>query len=146
MQNGIFVCNILYYHNIYSLVSQVDSFHNMLHILCSQDSLVIQSNNTGAVSCCILGLLWLYSHFFDRGWFFSFLIFTIVDRTLWTGDQSVGRHLPAHRKTQTENKHTQTQASSGIITHDPSVWAGEHVSCLRPRDHCDRRSYMSKKE
>jgi hypothetical protein len=25
----------------------------------------------------------------------------------------------------------------GIRTHDPSVWASEDSSCLRPRDHCD---------
>jgi hypothetical protein len=27
---------------------------------------------------------------------------------------------------------------SGIRTHDPSVRAGEHISCLRPRGHCNR--------
>jgi hypothetical protein len=29
-------------------------------------------------------------------------------------------------------------ASTGIRTHDPSVWAGEDISCLRPCSHCDR--------
>jgi hypothetical protein len=29
-------------------------------------------------------------------------------------------------------------ASSGTRTHDPSVRAGEDISCLRPRGHCDR--------
>jgi hypothetical protein len=27
------------------------------------------------------------------------------------------------------------------INHDPSVRASEDVSCLRPRDHCDRQNY-----
>lgn len=35
---------------------------------------------------------------------FTFLIFYTVDRTLWTGDQAVGRPLPTHRTTQTENR------------------------------------------
>jgi hypothetical protein len=43
----------------------------------------------------------------------------------------------------TEHKHrintnTNIHASSGIRTHDPSVWVGEDSSCLRPRDHSDR--------
>jgi hypothetical protein len=32
-------------------------------------------------------------------------------------------------------------ALRGIRTHDPSVWAGEDSSCLRPRGHCDRLIY-----
>jgi hypothetical protein len=32
------------------------------------------------------------------------------------------------------------KALSGIRTHDPSVQASEDSSCLRPRDHCDRRN------
>jgi hypothetical protein len=32
----------------------------------------------------------------------------IVSRTPWTGDQLVARPLPTHRKTQTQNKRTQT--------------------------------------
>jgi hypothetical protein len=51
----------------------------------------------------------------------------------------------AHRKattcaedsTNTEKTHTDIHASSGIWTHDPSVWAGEDSSCLRPLGHCD---------
>jgi hypothetical protein len=27
---------------------------------------------------------------------------------------------------------------SAIRTHDPSVWAGEDISCLRSCGHCDR--------
>jgi hypothetical protein len=38
----------------------------------------------------------------------------------------------------TEQTRTDTHASSGIQTHDPSVRAGEEGSCLRPRSHCDR--------
>jgi hypothetical protein len=38
--------------------------------------------------------------------------------------------------------HTDVHALSGIRTHDPSVRAGEDGSCLRLRDHCDRRVEM----
>jgi hypothetical protein len=47
---------------------------------------------------------------------------------------SQGRYL-----TQTQNKHTDIHASSGIWTHDPSVRTREDSSCLRPRGHCDRQ-------
>jgi hypothetical protein len=57
-------------------------------------------------------------------------------RTQWTADRPVARLLPAHRAAQTQ---TRTD-SRGIRTRDPSVWAGEDSSCLRPRGHCDRYS------
>jgi hypothetical protein len=44
----------------------------------------------------------------DLGRFFSFLILYTVVRTPWTGHQPVGRPLPTHRTTQTQNKGTQT--------------------------------------
>jgi hypothetical protein len=86
--------------------------------------------------------LWLYNHLLDLGRFYSFFNLYTVGRTPWMGDQPVSRSLPTHRTAQTQNKRTQTSiihASSGIRTHDASVWAGEHSLCLRPRDHCDRR-------
>jgi hypothetical protein len=52
--------------------------------------------------------LWLYSPLLDLGRFSSFLIFYIVGRAPWTGDQPVARPLPSHRKTQTQNKRKQT--------------------------------------
>jgi hypothetical protein len=52
--------------------------------------------------------LWLCSPLLDFGRFFSFLNFYTVGRTLWTGDQPVARPLPTHRKTQTQNKRTET--------------------------------------
>jgi hypothetical protein len=48
-------------------------------------------------------------------------------------DQLVARPLPKYRKTQTQNKHIHTpniHTSSGIRTHDRSVWEGEDISCL----------------
>jgi hypothetical protein len=36
-----------------------------------------------------------------------FLILYTVGRTPWTGDQPLARPLPTHRRTQTQNKHTQ---------------------------------------
>jgi hypothetical protein len=50
--------------------------------------------------------LWLYSPWALA--LFSFSIFNTVDRTPWTGNQPVARPLPTHRKTQTQNKRTQT--------------------------------------
>jgi hypothetical protein len=44
----------------------------------------------------------------DLGRFFSFLIPLTVCRTPLTGDQPVGRPLPTHTTTQTQNKLTQT--------------------------------------
>jgi hypothetical protein len=52
--------------------------------------------------------LWLYSPLSGLGSFFSFFIFYMVGRTLWTGDQPVARPLPTHRTAQTQNKGTQT--------------------------------------
>jgi hypothetical protein len=39
----------------------------------------------------------------------------------------------------TGNANTGIHASSGIRTHDLSVWASEYSSCHRLRGHCDRR-------
>jgi hypothetical protein len=57
-----------------------------------------------------------------------------------TGDQSCRK---AATYTQ-ENIHIDEtridmHALNGIRTHHPSVIAGEGISCLRPRGHCDRR-------
>jgi hypothetical protein len=49
------------------------------------------------------------------------------------GDQSVSRPLP----------NTDIDALSGIRTHDHSVRAGEDISCLRRRGHCDQNNYIS---
>jgi hypothetical protein len=50
-----------------------------------------------------------------------------------------GRYLHTQDSINTEQTHTDIHASSGIRTHDPSVSAGEVISCLRPRCHSDRR-------
>jgi hypothetical protein len=81
---------------------------------------------------------WLYSLLLGPCHFFSFVILYTVDSTLWTEDQPVARPLPTHRTTQTQYKHTDIHALSGIRNHDPSVLAGGDSSCLRPRGHCDR--------
>jgi hypothetical protein len=40
--------------------------------------------------------------------FFSFLILYAVSRTPWTGDQPIARPLLIYRRTQIQNKRTQT--------------------------------------
>jgi hypothetical protein len=51
--------------------------------------------------------LWLYSSC-EPLQLFRFLNLYRVGRTPWTRDQPVGRSLPTHRTTQTQNKLTQT--------------------------------------
>jgi hypothetical protein len=68
----------------------------------------------------------------------SFLIFYTVGRTPWTGiSPSRGHYLHTQDSTNTEKTHIDIHASYGILTHDPSVWAGEDSSCLRPYGRCD---------
>jgi hypothetical protein len=52
--------------------------------------------------------LWLDRHLLGLGRFFSSLMFYVVGRTPWTGDQPVARPLPAHRATPKQDKRTQT--------------------------------------
>jgi hypothetical protein len=47
------------------------------------------------------------------------------------------RHTGHHNS---EKTHTDMHGSSGIQTHDPSVWGGEDSSYLRPRGYCARSS------
>jgi hypothetical protein len=77
-------------------------------------------------------LIQFRNHFFTDG------------RAPWTSDQPVARPVLKHRTTQTQNKRIHTpniHALSRIRTHDPSTWASEHSSCLRPRGCCDRLSW-----
>jgi hypothetical protein len=41
-------------------------------------------------------------------------------------------------KTKREQTHRDIHASSGVRTHDPSIWADENSSCFSPHGHCDR--------
>jgi hypothetical protein len=75
---------------------------------------------------------------------FQFLNLYTVSRTPWTGDQPLTRPLPAHRTTQTQNKHR----------HPCLEWdsnprlqclSGRRSSCLRPYGHCDRLKYDQKR-
>jgi hypothetical protein len=60
-------------------------------------------------------------------------------RTAWTGDQPVARPLHAQTEQHKQNKHKHNHSSSGIRTHDPSIWADEESSCLRTHNHCGRQ-------
>jgi hypothetical protein len=64
----------------------------------------------------------------------NFLILYTVDRPPQTGDQPDARSLLTQDNTNTETTHTNFHFSSGIQTHDLSVWTGEDISCLRPPD------------
>jgi hypothetical protein len=61
-----------------------------------------------------------------------------IGRTHLTEDQPVARPLPTQDSTNRIN--ADIHALSGFRTHDSSVQANEHSSCLRPRGHCDRRN------
>jgi hypothetical protein len=58
---------------------------------------------------------------------------------------SQGRYLHTEQHNR-EYIHTDIHASSGIRTHDPSVWAGKDGSWLTPRGHCERQQYQITKE
>jgi hypothetical protein len=67
-------------------------------------------------------------------------------KTSWTGDQPVASHyLHTGQHKHRINIHTVIHAPSVIRTHDPSVWAEEDSSCLRPRGHCDRLKYWQER-
>jgi hypothetical protein len=62
---------------------------------------------------------------------FSFLIQYTVGRTPWTEDQPVARPLPTHRKTQIQNKPTQTfMPRIGFESTIPAFERGKTVHAL----------------
>jgi hypothetical protein len=63
--------------------------------------------------------LWLYTSLSDLGRFSVSSSFYTVGRTPLTGDQPVGRPLPAHKTAQTQNK--RTQASMPQVTFEPTI-------------------------
>jgi hypothetical protein len=79
--------------------------------------------------------LWLYSPLLYFGRFFRFLIFYTVDRTPWTGDQSVAMPLPTHRTAQTQNKCTQT--SMPQMGFEPTVPMFERAKTVHALDRAD---------
>jgi hypothetical protein len=84
--------------------------------------------------------LWLYRPFcwtsaaFSLSWSFTQSV-GLLGRGI---SPSQGRYLHIGQHKHRINAHTDIHASSGIRTRDPSVWAGEDGSCLRPRSHRDR--------
>jgi hypothetical protein len=78
----------------------------------------------------------------ELGRIFSFLILYTVGRVLRRGIspcQSYYLHTGQHKRGMNTHRH---DTSSGIRTHNPSVWAGEDSSRLRPRSHCDMLELM----
>jgi hypothetical protein len=51
--------------------------------------------------------------------------------------------LPIQNNISTEQTRTDMDDSCGIRNHDPIICAGENISCLRTRGHCDRRVSIS---
>jgi hypothetical protein len=75
--------------------------------------------------------LGLYTSLLDLGRFFSFLILSIIGRTLWTGDQPAPRPLPTRRTTQTQSKCTQTYMPwVGFERTDPAFGRAKTVHVL----------------
>jgi hypothetical protein len=82
--------------------------------------------------------------FLGPGLFFSYVNFFthmvgLLGRVI---SPSQGRYLHTGQHKHRINGHTDIHALSGIRTHDPSVWASEDGSCLRPGGHCDRPKYI----
>jgi hypothetical protein len=71
----------------------------------------------------LLLLLWLYRSLLGLA---SFISFWIV-RTPWMGDQPVARPLTYTQNNTNRINETENHASSGIRTHDPSVWEVKSV-------------------
>jgi hypothetical protein len=67
-------------------------------------------------------------------------------RTLYAADQPAARPLPTQGSMDAEEKQAHIHASNGIRTHDPSVRAGEDISCRRLRGRRTRQfwSYLTK--
>jgi hypothetical protein len=57
------------------------------------------------------------------------------------GDQTIAWPLTTQDNTN-RNSPTDIHASNAIRIHDPSVWAGEDISCLGPRGLCDRQVFV----
>jgi hypothetical protein len=58
-----------------------------------------------------------------------------IEKLDTTGMRNYGRPIMRWKDT---IKQRDIHSLSGILTNDPSVLAGEVISCLRPRRHCDR--------
>jgi hypothetical protein len=88
---------------------------------------------------------WLCRPLFGPGLFFSFLIlFTQTVGLPGRGiSPSQGHYLHTGRHKHRINAYTDIHALIGIRTHDPSVWASEDSSCLRPHYQCDRSEFRT---
>jgi hypothetical protein len=79
----------------------------------------------GPLACSHSELIWDYRSYRQSMGLFGWVISPLQ-----------GRYL--HRASQTEESRSDIHASSGIRTHDPSVWEGEEVSCPKSWGHCNR--------
>jgi hypothetical protein len=86
------------------------TFHGLGHVSCSESELTSKITNR----------------------------FTHSLRTLWTVDRSNARPLCLHRTAQHRKTPTYIHASSGIRTHDPSLWAVQDHMRLIPCTKWDR--------
>jgi hypothetical protein len=79
------------------------------------------------------------------GLFFSFVIFFTESVGLLgrASSPSQDRYLHTGQDKHRITAHTKIRALSGIRNHDPSVRAGEEISCIRPRGHRNRPFWIS---
>jgi hypothetical protein len=66
---------------------------------------------------------------------FQFLNLYKIDRTPWTGDQSVARPLPTHTTTQIQNKRTQTPMPR--VRFEPTIPVFERAMTVHALDRAD---------
>jgi hypothetical protein len=89
---------------------------------------------------------WLYSPLLGPGFFFSFVMFFtqsvgLLGRVI---SPSQGRYLHTGQHKHRIHVHTDIHALNGILTHDPSIRAGEDSSCLSLPGYRDRQWNITK--
>jgi hypothetical protein len=129
-------CNQLIYPSPCSIISDIKITavsYRIMYVYLFVSLSVCPSINP-SISIYISLYLWLSSPLLDLGRFFSSLILCTVGRTPWTGDQHVARPLRTHRRTQRQNKRTQT--SMNWVGFEPTIQALERA---KTRGHSDRQ-------
>jgi hypothetical protein len=92
------------------------------------------NKTTSLLSLLVWLLLWPYASFLSLGSFFTIVILYMVVMTPWSGispSQGLRFHTGQHKlNKKNSNSNSDIHASSGIRTHEPSVWTHETVHAL----------------